>query len=196
MARLPDLIRFAHEHGLKIGTIADLIQFRSQHETLVERSVTKPVRTAHGEFTLHAYTDRAADEVHLALTKGDISPERETLVRVHEPLSALDFLDIDRPNHSFSLDLALRTLAQAESGVIVLLRRSESGQSLLAALSAEAQRAAKWDPRLYGIGAQILRDLGVRKMRLMASPRRLPSMTGFGLEVTTHITSPDGLETV
>ncbi len=196
MARLPDLIRFAHEHGLKIGTIADLIQFRSQHETLVERSFTKPVRTAHGEFTLHAYTDRAADEVHLALTKGEISPERETLVRVHEPLSALDFLDIDRTNHSFSLDLALRTLAQAESGVIVLLRCSESGQSLLAALSAEAQRAAKWDPRLYGIGAQILRDLGVRKMRLMASSRRLPSMTGFGLEVTTHITSPDGLETV
>ena len=196
MARLPDLIRFAHEHGLKIGTIADLIQFRSQHETLVERSFTKLVRTVHGEFMLHAYTDRAADEVHLALTKGEISPERETLVRVHEPLSALDFLDIDRPNHSFSLDLALRTLAQAESGVIVLLRRSENGQSLLAALSAETQRTSKWDPRLYGIGAQILRDLGVRKMRLMASPRRLPSMTGFGLEVTTHITSPDGLETV
>ena len=196
MARLPDLIRFAHEHGLKIGTIADLIQFRSQHETLVERSFTKLVRTVHGEFMLHAYTDRAADEVHLALTKGEISPERETLVRVHEPLSALDFLDIDRPNHSFSLDLALRTLARAESGVIVLLRRSENGQSLLAALSAETQRTSKWDPRLYGIGAQILRDLGVRKMRLMASPRRLPSMTGFGLEVTTHITSPDGLETV
>ena len=196
MARLPDLIAFAVEHGLKIGTIADLIQFRSQHETLVERSFSRPVRTAHGEFTLHAYTDRAANEVHLALTKGEISPERETLVRVHEPLSVLDFLDIDRPCHSFSLDLAQRTLAQAESGVIVLLRRSESSQSLLAVLGAAPQRATKWDPRLYGIGAQILRDLGVRKMRLLASPRRIPSMTGFGLEITTHITSPDALAAV
>ncbi len=194
MARLPDLIEFAHEHGLKIGTIADLIQFRSQHETLVERGCSTPVKTAHGEFTLHAYTDRAANEVHLALTKGEISPEKETLVRVHEPLSVLDFLDIERSKHSFSLDLAQRMLAQAESGVIVLLRRNEDGQSLLAALAASRQSprpATKWDPRIYGIGAQILRDLGVRKMRLMSSPRRMPSMVGFGLEVTAYIASSD-----
>ena len=194
MARLPDLIEFAKQHGLKIGTIADLIHFRSRHETLVERSFSKPVRTARGEFMLHAYTDRTVNEVHLALTKGDISPEKETLVRVHEPLTVLDFLDTDNGRHAFSLDDAMRLLAQAESGVVVLMHRPESGQDILKALSAVpscSRPAVKWDPRIYGIGAQILRDLGVRKMRLMASPRRMPSMTGFDLEVTGYVSSPD-----
>ena len=190
MARLPDLIGFAQQHGLKIGTIADLIHFRSRNETLVERSYSKTVRTAHGEFVLHAYTDRTVNEVHLALTKGIISPEKETLVRVHEPLTILDFLDADNGRHAFSLDDAMRLLAEAESGIVVLLRRPESGQDILQALSAAPQSprpVAKWDPRIYGIGAQILRDQGVRKMRLMASPRRMPSMTGFDLEVTGYV---------
>ena len=194
MARLPDLIEFAKQHGLKIGTIADLIHFRSRHETLVERSFSKPVRTARGEFILHAYTDRTVNEVHLALTKGNISPEKETLVRVHEPLTVLDFLDTDNGRHAFSLDDAMRLLAQAESGVVVLMHRPESGQDILKALSAVpscSRPAVKWDPRIYGIGAQILRDLGIRKMRLMASPRRMPSMTGFDLEVTGYVSSPD-----
>lgn len=193
MARLPDLIEFAREHGLKIGTIADLIHFRSRNETLVERTLSKPVRSAHGEFLLHAYTDRSSNEVHLALTKGEISPDKETLVRVHEPLSVLDFLDASSGRHTFSLDLAQQALARAESGVIVLLRRSETGQDILAALSApsvDKPRTAKWDPRIYGIGAQILRDLGVRKMKLLSSPRRMPSMTGFDLEVTGYIATP------
>lgn len=196
MARLPDLIEFAREHGLKIGTIADLINFRSRNEKLVERSASKPVCSAHGEFTLHAYTDLTTSEVHLALVKGEIRADRETLVRVHEPLSVLDFLDPASGRHTFSLDQAQRALAQAESGVIVLLRRPESGQDLLAALQAPSptQRStAKWDPRIYGIGAQILRDLGVGKMKLLASPRRMPSMTGFDLEVTSYVTSPEQL---
>jgi 3,4-dihydroxy 2-butanone 4-phosphate synthase/GTP cyclohydrolase II len=193
MARLPDLIEFAHLHGLKIGTIADLISFRSRTETLVERSCSKPVQSAHGEFMLHAYTDLTSGEVHLALSKGEIHADRETLVRVHEPLTVLDFLDPANNRHTFSLDQAQRALAQAESGVIVLLRRPETCQDLLAALQGQSpsQRpAAKWDPRIYGIGAQILRDLGVGKMKLMASPRRMPSMTGFDLEVTSYIASP------
>jgi len=193
MARLPDLIEFAKEHGLKIGTIADLIHFRSRNETLIERTVSKPVESVHGQFTLHAYTDRTSNEVHLALSKGDIRPDVETLVRVHEPLSVLDFLDPSGGHHTFSLDQAQMALAHAESGVIVLLRRPESCNDILMRLSepSQAQRpAAKWDPRLYGIGAQILRDLGVRKMKLLASPRRMPSMTGFDLEVTGHIASP------
>jgi 3,4-dihydroxy 2-butanone 4-phosphate synthase/GTP cyclohydrolase II len=197
MARLPDLVEFAREHGLKIGTIADLIHFRSRNETLVERTFSKPVRSAHGEFLLHAYTDRSSNEVHLALTKGEISPDRETLVRVHEPLSVLDFLDSTSGRHTFSLDLAQQALARAESGVIVLLRRSETGQDILAALtapSADQRPAAKWDPRIYGIGAQILRDLGVRKMKLLSSPRRMPSMAGFDLEVTGYIATPAELE--
>ena len=177
-------------------TIADLINFRSRNEKLVERTVSKPVHSVHGEFTLHAYTDLTTDEVHLALAKGEIRADREALVRVHEPLTVLDFLDPTSGRHSFSLDQAQRALAQAESGVIVLLRRPESGQNLLAALQAPSptQRSkAKWDPRIYGIGAQILRDLGVGKMKLLASPRRMPSMTGFDLEVTSYVASPEQL---
>lgn len=192
MARLPDLIEFAKEHGIKIGTIADLIHFRSRTEKLIERTMTKQVKSIHGEFTLHAYTDKTSDEVHLALAKGSISPEKETLVRVHEPLSVLDFLDAGGSRHSFSLEQAQQALARAETGVIVLLRRPESGQDILAALGekpATERPAAKWDPRIYGIGAQILRDLGVRKMKLMASPRRMPSMAGFDLEVTGYLAS-------
>ncbi len=197
MARLPDLIEFAKAHGLKIGTIADLIHYRSRNETLIERSLSKPVQSAHGEFTLHAYTDRTSNEVHLALTRGEINPEKETLVRVHEPLSVLDFLDPTGGRHTFSLDMAQAALARVGSGVIVLLHRPENGQDILAALGepgAAKRPAAKWDPRIYGIGAQILRDLGVRKMKLLSSPRRMPSMTGFDLEVTGHIATPADLE--
>jgi len=197
MARLPDLIEFAGTHGLKIGTIADLIHYRSRNETLIERTLSKTVHLAHGEFTLHAYADRASGEVHLALTKGEISPEKETLVRVHEPLSVLDFLDPSNARHTFPLDVAQAALAGAEAGVIVLLHRPESGQDILAALGepAAAKRPeTKWDPRIYGIGAQILRDLGVRKMKLLASPRRMPSVTGFDLEVTGYIATPAELD--
>ena len=197
MARLPDLIEFASEHGLKIGTIADLIHYRSRNETLIERTLSKTVQSAHGEFTLHAYTDRTSNEVHLALTKGEIDPEKEALVRVHEPLSVLDFLDPTGGRHTFTLDVAQAALARAGSGVIVLLHRPESGQDILAALgepTAAKRPAAKWDPRIYGIGAQILRDLGVRRMKVLSSPRRMPSMTGFDLEVTGHIATPADLD--
>jgi 3,4-dihydroxy 2-butanone 4-phosphate synthase/GTP cyclohydrolase II len=196
MARLPDLIEFAQAHGLKIGTIADLIHYRSRNETLIERTLSKQVVSAHGEFTLHAYTDRTSGEVHLALTKGEIHAEQETLVRVHEPLSVLDFLDPTSGRHTFSLNVAQAALARAGSGVIVLLHRPESGQDILAALAeptAGKRPASKWDPRIYGIGAQILRDLGVRKMKLLASPQRMPSVAGFDLEVTGHIATPGEL---
>ena len=196
MARLPDLIEFAQEHGLKIGTIADLIHYRSRHETLVERSYSKPISSAQGEFMLHAFTDLTTNEVHLALARGEISPEREALVRVHEPLSVLDFLDSGNGRHSFSLEEAMQALAKADSGVIVLLHRPETGQDILSVLKEQSttQRpAAKWDPRIYGIGAQILRDLGVRKMKLLASPRRMPSVAGFNLEVTGYVASASEL---
>ena len=146
---------------------------------------------------MHAFTDLTTSEVHLALTQGEITPEKEALVRVHEPLSVLDFLDTGSRRHNFSLDVALRALSKAEAGVIVLLHRPETGQDILSSLAGQEEApcpAAKWDPRIYGIGAQILRDLGVRKMKLMASPRRMPSMTGFDLEVTGYITSAAELE--
>ena len=197
MARLPDLIEFTREHNLKIGTIADLIHYRSRNETLIERTLSKPVQSVHGEFTLHAYSDRTTGEVHLALTRGEITPEKETLVRVHEPLSVVDFLDPTGGRHTFSLDVAQAALAKVDCGVIVLLHRPETGQDILTALgdpNAAKRPAAKWDPRIYGIGAQILRDLGVRKMKLLASPRRMPSVAGFDLEVTGHIATPADLD--
>jgi 3,4-dihydroxy 2-butanone 4-phosphate synthase / GTP cyclohydrolase II len=193
MARLPDLIEFAKTHGLKIGAIADLIHYRNENETLVERIAEKDVACAHGDFHLIGYRDKTSGDVHIALVKGKIDPQAETLVRVHEPITVLDFLDCKSDRHSFSVDRAMRTIAHHGSGVIVLLRRASSTPDLLAALQGEgetAKPAAKWDPRLYGIGAQILRDLGVRRMKLLASPRKMPSMAGFQLEITGYLT-PD-----
>ena len=193
MARLPELIEFAKEHGLKIGTIADLIHYRAASEKLVERVASKPVQTAHGEFMLHAYVDRAGSATHLVLQRGTIPAGGETLVRVHEPLSVLDFLDPASKRQSFSIDEAQAALARHGHGVIVLMHRPEDGDALLARLTGPAENTPKqqlkWDPRTYGIGAQILRDLGVTKMRLLSSPRKMPSMTGFDLEVTGFVTS-------
>ena len=194
MARLPELIDFAREHGLKIGTIADLIHYRAGSEKLVERVTSKNISTAHGEFTMHAYVDRASGATHLVLVKGSIPVGGETLVRVHEPLSVLDFLDPGSKQQSFSIDEAQAALAKNGHGVIVLMHRPEDGEALLARLSGQNKNSpraqSKWDPRTYGIGAQILRDLGVTKMRLLSSPRRMPSMTGFDLEVTGFVPSP------
>ncbi|KAF7600794.1 MAG: 3,4-dihydroxy-2-butanone-4-phosphate synthase [Candidatus Dactylopiibacterium carminicum] len=189
MSRLPDLIPFAQQHGLKIGAIRDLIHYRAAVETLIERVADKAVQTAHGEFQLAAFTDRTSGELHLAMYLGEIKPEVETLVRVHEPVSVLDFLDPDSSRHSFSIDQSLSRIAKNGHGVLILLRRPESSNEMLSALGVRKDPlppAAKWDPRLFGIGAQILRDLGVGKMRVMAPARRIPSMTGFGLEVTGH----------
>ena len=194
MARLPDLVEFAKTHGLKIGAIADLIHYRNENETLVERIAEKDVACAHGDFHLIGYRDKTSGDVHIALVKGRIDPKAETLVRVHEPITVLDFLDCQSDRHSFSVDRAMRTIAKHGSGVIVLLRRASSTPDLLAALQGEgeaAKPAAKWDPRLYGIGAQILRDLGVRRMKLLASPRKMPSMAGFQLEITGYLTPED-----
>jgi 3,4-dihydroxy 2-butanone 4-phosphate synthase/GTP cyclohydrolase II len=194
MARLPELIGFAKTHGLKIGAIADLIHYRSRNERLVERVETRPVATPYGEFSLHAFADRVAGETHFALVFGDPSKAAEPVVRVHEPISVLDFLDPSALKHSVSVAGAQRAIAAAGAGVIVLLHRPQSGAELLAALRGEGSSATKkWDPRLYGIGAQILRDLGVRRMRLLGSPRKMPSMTGFDLEVVGFV-SPNELE--
>ncbi len=188
MARLPDLLEFAAEHGLKIGTIADLIRYRSQTETLVERVAERSIQTTCGEFRLVAYHDRTADETHLALVKGEPGEEQETLVRVHEPLSVIDLLDVDSQGHSWSILRAMEEIQQAQAGVIVLLRRAENGGDLINRVRfAEQPVQIKTELRDYGIGAQILRDLGVRKMRLLAVPRKMPSMTGFGLEVAEYV---------
>jgi 3,4-dihydroxy 2-butanone 4-phosphate synthase/GTP cyclohydrolase II len=189
MARLPDLVEFAARHGLKIGTIADLIHYRSRTESLVARVAERDIETVHGPFRLYLYSDRIAQATHLALVKGRPAPEREVLVRVHEPVSVIDLLDVRSTAHSWNFHDALAAIARAECGVIVLLHRPESGQELLERARPGPARAAAPGMALrhYGIGAQILKDLGVKKMRLMALPRRMPSMAGFGLEVVDHL---------
>jgi 3,4-dihydroxy 2-butanone 4-phosphate synthase/GTP cyclohydrolase II len=188
MARLPDLMAFSALHGLKIGTIADLIHYRSQTECLIERSTERMVQTPYGEFKLVAFHDKIADETHLALVKGNPIPSQETLVRVHEPLSIFDLIDHNNITHSWSVYKAMEAISNAEAGVIVLLRRPESGQQLVERIrDADEPVRARQDLRDYGIGSQILRDLGVGKMRLLAVPRKMPSMTGFDLEVTGYV---------
>ena len=195
MARLPDLIEFAKEHALKIGTIADLIHYRSQTEKLVERVAERKVETIYGEFQLIAYRDKTSGEVHLAMVKGTILPEQETLVRVHEPLSVIDFLDDASSAHSWNVHQALKAISAAAVGVVVFFRRPESTDSLLARIGQSAHKpSAKVDLRDYGIGAQILRDLNVRKMRLLAAPRKMPSLEGFDLEVSGYILPQDWAE--
>ena len=192
MARLPDLMAFAAEHGLKIGTIADLIEYRSRTESLVTKISSRPMTTAHGEFVAHAYKDLPSDSVHIALVRGTWSADHSVLARVHEPLSVLDALEPHRVMHSWTLDDALARVANEGTGVVVLLNCGETGERLLAqfegvARSAQAPERGRMDLRTYGIGAQILRDCGVQKMRLMGNPRRMPSMTGYGLEITGYL---------
>jgi len=191
MARLPDLETFAAAHGLKIGAIADLIHYRSRTERLIERIAERPLATVYGAFRLVVYRDKLSDATHLALVRGPVSPDTETLVRVHEPLSVMDLLDTGGTSHSWSIAAALAAIAEAGRGVVVLLHRTESADELRRrALATEPPVSAKVDLRNYGIGAQILRDLNVGKMRLMARPRKMPSMTGFDLEVTGYIEQP------
>ncbi|PZO16189.1 MAG: 3,4-dihydroxy-2-butanone-4-phosphate synthase [Burkholderiales bacterium] len=192
MARLPDLQLFAAEHGLKIGTIADLIEHRSRNESLVHKLGTRPLNTAFGEFNVTAFRDEPSGALHLALVKGQWSPEQSVHVRVHEPLSVLDALEVGRSMHSWSLEASLRHINDAGAGVAVLLNCGETAAQLLSqfegtARSAQAPERGRMDLRTYGVGAQILRECGVHKMQLMGNPRRMPSMTGYGLEITGYL---------
>ncbi|MCO5398450.1 bifunctional 3,4-dihydroxy-2-butanone-4-phosphate synthase/GTP cyclohydrolase II [Ralstonia soli] len=195
MARLPDLVEFAKEHGLKIGTIADLIQYRSRTESIVERVGERTMETQFGTFHAVAFRDRAAGRAHLALVKGTPTPGTETLVRVHEPLSVLDLLECQRTTHSWSVPAALRAVQAAPTGVVVLLNCGDSPDRLFTQFSAldtpHERPRSKPDPRIYGIGAQILKEVGVGKMRVLASPLKLPSMTGYDLEVTAYQSMAD-----
>ena len=192
MARLPDLIAFGRSHGLKIGTIADLIEHRSRNESLVSRIGQRKLTTAQGEFDCTAFRDRTGG-LHLALTRGQWSADDEVLVRVHEPLSVMDLLDAGDQGHSWPLPKALALLQANQRSAAVLLNCGEGVDALLQHV-AEAEPGtssppvrAQNDLRTYGIGAQILRDLGIARMRLPGRPRRMPSMTGYGLEVTGFV---------
>ncbi|HYA66238.1 MAG TPA: bifunctional 3,4-dihydroxy-2-butanone-4-phosphate synthase/GTP cyclohydrolase II [Burkholderiaceae bacterium] len=196
MARLPDLVPFVRQHGLKLGTIADLIEYRAAHESMIERVAQRRLRTFAGELEMVAYRDKPSGSVHLALVQGKPTPDQEVLVRVHEPLSVLDVLEVDRLGHSWPLGKALAMIAASACGVIVLLNCGESNERLIERLSQRVQvdalalprRAGEHhDLRTYGVGAQILRDLGVARMKLLAKPRKMPSMAGFGLVTTGYL---------
>ena len=183
MARLPDLLEFAGQHKLKIGTIADLIEYRSRNESLVQRSAEREIETPWGKFHMVSYRDLAVGALHIALTLGKIERKNETLVRVHEPLSILDLLDAEKSGHSWGVGEALKEIQKSGTGVMVLMNCAQD--------EAAAPKAGRGnDLRLYGIGAQILRDVGVGRMRLMAAPRKMPSMAGFGLEITGYAERP------
>ena len=193
MARLPDLQLFAAEHGLKIGTIADLIEYRIRHESLIEKIGARPLQTAYGEFVAHAWRDKPSQGVHLALVMGRWDAHETIPVRVHEPLSVLDALEIKRTMHAWSLDASLKHIASEGKGVAVLLNCGETAEQLLAqfdgtARASQAPERGRMDLRTYGVGAQILRECGVHRMNLMGTPRRMPSMAGYGLEIAGHIT--------
>ena len=198
MARLPDLLEFAKDHQLKIGSIADLIQYRSQHESIVVREGTREFITPWGKFQGIIYRDTPSSCIHIALVHGKPSEAEETLVRVHEPVTVLDFLDSTVSTHSWPLAQALKQIASAPAGVAVLLNASGIAapndgdwlaqfQKLNQSQGAEQKPLArKTDFRSYGIGAQILKDLGVGKMCLLANPSPVPSLSGYKLEVTGY----------
>jgi 3,4-dihydroxy 2-butanone 4-phosphate synthase / GTP cyclohydrolase II len=199
MARLPDLIEFAKLHQLKIGTIADLIQYRGANESLIERIGERSVHTPYGEMKLIAYRDTPSGAPHFALVHGTINPDAETLVRVHEPLSVLDLLDVQGSTHSWPVLKALELISQQTAGVLVLLNCNQSSDDVFAQFDALAsmdqnkqlkgsiaKKQAKMDLRTYGVGAQILKDLGVGSMRLLSQPRKMPSMAGFDLQVAGY----------
>jgi len=197
MARLPDLLEFAEEHQLKIGTIADLIHYRSQTESIVERVAERRMETVHGDFQAVVYRDKPSGSAHLALIHGEINGAKEALVRVHQPVSILDLLESKATTHSWNVASAMQAIQSADSGVIVLLNCEETADQMFDQFKAlntpdskPLGRAARMDLRNYGIGAQILKDVGVGKMKLLANPRKMPSMTGFNLEVTGYLDKP------
>jgi len=185
MARLPDLLEFAKIHGLKIGTIADLIRERSHKESLVRRISEREIQTPFGPFRLVAYLEKASSEAHLALVRGEIHSEHETLVRMHGPLSVVDLLEAESAVHSWSVTQSLERIAKEGSGVIVLLHCVESTAQLLdhAAEAPRRRPQLRSEQLTTGIGAQILRDLNVRRMRLLAAPRKF-SLAAWELSIT------------
>ena len=195
MARLPDLITFSKEHQIKIGTIVDLIKYRSQNESMVKQIGQNTFKTAWGEILGTLYQDVPNQHLHLALSVGKPTPDQITLVRVHEPTIILDFLDQGANFHSWPLDKALEKIASSPCGVAVLLNvdsnKSQEHHWFKEFASTpranDAPAIRKHDFRTYGIGAQILKDQGVGKMRLMNKPGPLSGMAAYQLEVVGYV---------
>ncbi|WPL15129.1 Riboflavin biosynthesis protein RibBA [Thiorhodovibrio winogradskyi] len=203
MARRPDLESFAKKHGLKIGTIADLIHYRVANEKAVVRLDRCQLPTKFGTFQLTTYRDTIDDGLHLALTYGNISKERPTLVRVHLQNSLCDLFAGSHPGCGWPLGDVMRQIVTQGEGVIVVLRNRDSSEDILAKMrqmmaSKETEevlshRSDQNELRTYGIGAQILADLGVRQMRVMSAPKALHGISGFDLEVVEYVGGDDNL---
>jgi 3,4-dihydroxy 2-butanone 4-phosphate synthase / GTP cyclohydrolase II len=198
MARRPDLETFAREHGLRIGTIADLIRYRLQNEHTIERVAETKIDTECGEFRLVTYQDSIDNTVHLALVRGTIDPKQPTLVRVHLRNTLADVLGVQHASFGWPLRNAMRRIAEAGAGIVVLLRKPESPKDLVKQIVGldQVRDGEQHDEhfgdagqvlRTYGIGAQILSDLGVRKMRVLSAPKRMQAISGFGLEVVEYV---------
>lgn len=193
MKRGTGLMAFAREHGLKIGTIAELIRYRFEREKSVERVAERRVPTEFGEFRLVSYEDRVNKLVHLALISGELKAEKPVLVRVHLQNTLSDVVGVQWEELGWPLRKALRRVAQ-EGGVVVILRQSEDPNDLLKRLGArpvghgtEDMERSATELRTYGVGAQILLDLGVKRMRVLSQPKRMHGISGFGLEVTEYV---------
>ncbi|AZU49384.1 TPA: bifunctional 3,4-dihydroxy-2-butanone-4-phosphate synthase/GTP cyclohydrolase II [Aeromonas hydrophila] len=196
MARRPDLELFAELHGIKLGTIADLIEYRNQHETTVEKVAECKLPTEFGEFDLITFRDTIDNQVHFALKKGEVQAEQPTLVRVHLHDVLSDLLLTDRHSaRSWPLPKSMARIAD-EGGVLVILGAEAHGAELLARVKGFeaadkglAPEGAKWQgtSRRVGVGSQILKALGVGKMRLLSSPKKYHALGGFGLEVVEYI---------
>jgi 3,4-dihydroxy 2-butanone 4-phosphate synthase/GTP cyclohydrolase II len=212
MARRPEMEEFARKHNLKIGTIADLIRYRLRNERSVERVSEQSVQTEYGEFRLYAYEDRVQKSVHLALAHGVLDGATPPLVRVHVADTLRDLLGVRGDPHAWTLRAALERIAHAGSGVVVILRDQETAAELTEALralgppdakvEAAAARAPTSRPpahttpavgaggqvlRTYGVGAQILKDLGVKRMRVLSAPKQMHGISAFGLEIDGYV---------
>lgn len=202
MARRPDLEEFARQHGIKIGTIADLIHHRLAHEKTVERVKTRQIETEYGAFQLHTYHDASRDQYHHALTKGEIDPNKPTLVRVHMPNQLRDFLALLEPEREryprWTFQRAMEQLSHEEEGVIILLNsdgdlsgreREEELEYVLGERLRQSQPGSEHIQfQQVGVGSQILRDLGVKQIRLMGPQIKYAGISGFELEVVDFVT--------
>lgn len=195
MARRPDLEKFSREHDIRIGTIADLIRYRLAKEQNVERISETKVNTAHGEFNMICYDDHVHQTVHVALVKGDIAAVAEPLVRVHLQDTLGDILRIQDRSLGWPIDDAIERIAAEEAGVMVILREGETSRDFVESVEGlsrstdELRQKREGDAvlRTYGIGAQILRDLGIQRMRVLSAPKQMYGISGFDLEVTEYV---------
>ncbi len=196
MARRPDLERFAKEHGLKIGTIADLIEYRMRNEKTVERAAVCDIPTRHGDFRLYAYRNSIDRQVHLALVKGVLDPKQPVLVRVHVENTLCDIFGSQRPDCGWPLRDAMQRIADEGQGIVIILRLAEESDTLVSHIRQYSEQdqghdLPHYEPgedlRTFGIGAQILTDLGVKKMRVLSAPKKMHALSGFGLEVVEYV---------